>query len=84
MNVNIHHFEDLPDDGTSLLAACMERIRRFYGDSQPQTPVEIFCNGRDRDGFLEVILRLPYSSHQGHMTIGAIQRLPGAECEFHS
>ena len=59
------------------------RALRF---SNPDNPLnaEIQCNSRLASGWLEylIVLRRPDLSH--YMTIGMIQREPGAEYEFHS
>lgn len=81
MNILIHFAEE---SDPAMVAACLERIKRFYGSSEPPHPVEVWCNHPDRDGMTEYIMRLPYCESPAHLTIGAIRRGPGQEVEFHS
>lgn len=90
MKVMIHNFEDHEPD---MLAACIERVRRFYGIGVPgavQPPnsvlpvVDIWVETREKDGTLQYPMRLPYFEGTSAMTIVALQREFGATVEFHS
>ncbi len=81
MNVIIHYIEE---SDPAKVAACVERIRRYYGESSTSVPPEVWCNKPDRNGFTEYIIRLPHCESPGHLTIGAIWRTPESEVEFHS
>ena len=65
------------------LGTAIIRALRFTNSESP-LDAEIQCNTRLASGWLEylIVLRRPDLSH--YMTIGMIQREPGAEYEFHS
>ena len=67
------------------LGACMERIRRFYGNNPvlDGLQAEVTCFPRQSNGWLEYAIKVPYTTGSW-MFIACIQREPGAEFEFHS
>lgn len=68
----------------TMLAACIERCKRWGGEgSTLDVQHEIICNKRTRGGWLEYMLILKYESGQ-KLVVGAIQRTPTGEIEFHS
>lgn len=82
MKVEIIDFE-LADK--VVLDACLERVRRWSDNTDMMLlPCEIHCVERRADGLLEYMLKLIYPVSNGHMWVGAVQRQPGAEVEFHS
>lgn len=61
-----------------MMEAVFKRCMHFAGCS-----VNIFPSERDKTGWLEWLL-VAESPHGGKLTIGAIERSPGASIEFHS
>lgn len=78
---------EIEDADPVVLAACLQRIKRFYGDSMAGAPydteVTINCYPPERDGFVQHVMHLPYLEGGG-ITIGAIKRGGATEVEFHS
>ena len=82
MKVEIIDFE-LADK--VVLDACLERVRRWSDNTDMMLlPCEIHCRERDSKGWAEYLLKLIYPGSNGHIWVGAVQRQPGAEVEFHS
>lgn len=63
----------------AMMQACIQRIARF----QHIAEAKLICDERKATGWLEFTIVLKFASGAG-LTIGAIQRTPGAEIEFHS
>jgi hypothetical protein len=61
-----------------MLLACLQQVNRTDYHT-----VDIFCNPRKKDEWLEWGLRVKYNGGGG-IFIGAIQRNKGAVYEFHS
>lgn len=62
--------------------ALAEVLKRITYNHHTAKQITIACRERKSDGWLEYVVHVQYA--QGSMTIGAIQRTPGAEMEFHS
>jgi hypothetical protein len=61
-----------------MLEVCLNRLDRVDYDT-----VDIYCNNRKADGWLEWGLKIKYVG-PGGIYVGAIQRQKGGEYEFHS
>lgn len=79
MNLNIVDFQDAEIDH---LQACIVRAAWMAGGGNVKTAT-IYVTPRDKHGWLEYITRYEYENGGG-LTVGAIQREPGAPVEFHS
>ena len=66
----------------NMLAACLAKCAQQLTNSQYLT-AEIHTNARDANGWLEYRIIFRYTDGRAFV-IGAIQRQPGAEYEFHS
>lgn len=86
MNILINYIEE---SEPTMLAACIERVKQMANDPADPTAMwdhpeaRIQCNRPDKNGFTEYAISFYYKSG-GSITIGAIQRTPGAPVEFHS
>ncbi len=81
MKIEIINFEA---SEPAMLQTCLERVRRWFGPMiRDSAPCEIHCTARESSGWLQYILKLTYPEG-GQMWVGAVQRQPGAEVEFHS
>lgn len=67
----------------AMLQACVTRIQRFYDADSEAEPV-ITVNEPERDGFLQYLIKLPYTGTDRAMFIGAVRRAGSTEIEFHS
>ena len=83
MNLNILSPEE---SEPGLLADCIAKALAFYGDNATcAVEAVIYCRKRQPDGWAEYGIRLPYIYNpEKSLLIGAIQRQPGAQTEFHS
>ena len=77
--VMVHNVEELSDDNTPLLVECIKRAAIY----QSLNTATIYVQSRNADGWLEFIMKFAYEDG-GKLTVGAIQRRPGAEFEYHS
>lgn len=82
MNILIHNFED---SEPAMLAACIERVRRFLSDPVDDCArdADIWCNKPDSSGFVEYAVVCRYNG-AGQIFIGAIRRAGATQVEFHS
>lgn len=77
--VDIRNAEYINDDTLPLLKACLERAQSHRNVNQ----VTISMQGRDKDGWLEFQILYEYQDG-GKLVVGALQRKPGEQFEFHS
>lgn len=87
ISVRIHTDEVTADD-MPLYRDTLERALRFTGSVQVER-VEVYINPRgvyaSTPDWLEYAIRVVYVNRERQpMTIGCIQRQPGAASEFHS
>jgi hypothetical protein len=74
--ITIHGLDDLTDD--EHLYAALKLITWHH-----PIRADIFIDARTPEGWIEYTVKLVYSTGGG-MTIGVIQRRPGAPVEYHS
>lgn len=82
--VILENFDELSDDNMPLLVASLKRIAMH----QNVTQATVIISARQTEkhsypGWLEFLLNVQYFDG-GKLTIGALQRRPGEEFEFHS
>lgn len=81
MKVTIHDYGQHEEE---MLQACLKRAQDYMGDSFQYGSATIFVNKREKIGWLEYGIRIEHGEGNGGIYIGAVQRKPGAEVEFHS
>lgn len=77
--VVVYGAETLCEDNWPLLQAVLQRVSMH----QNVEDVRVYANRRDAEGWLEFITIFRYRDG-GSLTVGALQREPGAPFEFHS
>ena len=77
--VIVHGAEALCEDNWPLLQAVLQRAQAHHNVEK----VEVYAATRDGTGWLEFEMRYLYRDG-GRLTVGALQREPGAPFEFHS
>jgi hypothetical protein len=75
----LYNVEELSDDNAPLLVECVKRVAIY----QSLRDAAIHIQPRTAEGWLEFILQFAYEDG-GKLTIGALQRQPGAPFEYHS
>ena len=78
---NSQHPAQHPD--VNLAEAVGRHILRMGGNEDRVASVTIFPSARNKEGWLEWLVRYEFSTG-GKLTVGAIQRRPGEPVEFHS
>ena len=81
MNLLINYLHEAEPE---FLAACIKRVMQFDPSPESDLTHVITCASRSDKGWIEYALKLRYRDYDGHIFVGAIQRTPGAEIEFHS
>lgn len=81
--------EDPEQTQPELWQKAVERVHRYFGEAQDERFAAIHTNERETSGWLEWIIvmdtDLAGDYQKGRsMTVGMIQREPGAAVEFHS
>jgi hypothetical protein len=81
MTVSVTTYDGGADADPGMFQAVFERVILRHG---PQAEsIDIYPSDRKPDGWLEWLCRVQYRGG-GALTIGAIQRQPGGEYEFHT
>lgn len=71
----------LMNDNPAMYAAVMQRIIRHLHTS---ARIDVYAAERQPNGWLEWQLHIYHAANSRPLVLGAIQRKPGGEVEFHS
>jgi hypothetical protein len=79
-DITVHNIEEVKDQEASLLLqSCVGRMTMYNRLKEGH----VYCRERESSGWCEHIMRMQFEDG-GALTVGALQRKPGEEFEFHS